>query len=41
MFYRSSYSKNFVKYVKLYAYIKIYLAMNQMIEKELIITYFF
>ena len=38
MFDRSSYSKIFVRYVKLYAYIKIYLTMNQMIEKELIIT---
>jgi hypothetical protein len=27
-----------VKYVKLYAYIKIYLIMNQMIGKELRIT---
>ena len=38
MFYRSSYSKTFVKYVKLYVYIKVYLTMNQMIGKELIIT---
>ena len=33
MFDHSSYSKTFVKYVKLYAYIKIYLTMNQMIGK--------
>ena len=38
MFDHSSYSKIFVKYVKLYAYIKVYLTMNQMIGKELIIT---
>ena len=30
--------KFFVKYIKLYAYIKIYSTMNQMIGKELIIT---
>ncbi len=29
---------NFMKYVKLYVYIKVYLTINQMIEKELIIT---
>jgi hypothetical protein len=38
MFDRSYYSKTFVKYVKLYVYIKVYLTMNQMIGKELIIT---
>ena len=38
MFDRSSYSKTFMNYVKLYIYIKIYLTMNQMIGKELIIT---
>jgi hypothetical protein len=38
MFYRSSYLKTFMRYVKLYVYIKIYLIMNQMIGKELIIT---
>jgi hypothetical protein len=38
MFNRSSYSKTFEKYVKLYVYIKIYLVINQMIGKELIIT---
>ncbi len=38
MFECSSYSKTFVKYVKLYVYIKVYLTINQMIEKELIIT---
>ncbi len=38
MFDGSSYSKTFVKYVKLYVYIKVYLTMNQMIGKELIIT---
>jgi hypothetical protein len=27
-----------VKYIKLYAYMKIYLTMNQMIGKELIVT---
>jgi hypothetical protein len=27
-----------MKYVKLYVYIKVYLTMNQMIGKELIIT---
>jgi hypothetical protein len=37
MFDRSSYSETFVKYVKLYAYMEIYLTMNQM-RKELIIT---
>ena len=31
MFDRLSYSKTFVKYVKLYVYIKVYLTMNQMI----------
>ena len=31
MFDHSSYSKTFVKYVKLYVYIKVYLTMNQMI----------
>ena len=41
MFDRLFYLKNFVKYVKLYAYMKVYLTMNQIIEKELIITYFF
>ena len=35
-----SYSKTLVKYVKLY-YIKLYLSMNQMIGKVLIIIYFF
>ena len=34
MFDYSSYSKNFVKYVKLYVYLKVYLIMNQMIEKN-------
>ena len=34
----SSYLKTFVKCVKLYVYIKVYLTINQMIEKELIIT---
>ena len=38
MFDRSSYSKTFVKYVKLYVYIKVYLTMNQMMGKELILT---
>ena len=38
MFNHSSYSKTFVKYVKLYIYIKVYLTINQMIEKKLIIT---
>ncbi len=38
MFDHSSYSKTFMKYVKLYVYIKVYLTMNQIIEKELIIT---
>ena len=33
MFDYSSYSKTFVKYVKLHVYIKIYLIMNEMIEK--------
>ena len=37
MFDRSSYSKTFVKYVKLYVYIKVYLTMNQMVVKELIL----
>ncbi len=40
MFDRSCYSKKFVKYVKLYVYMKVYLTMNQMIGKELIITFF-
>jgi hypothetical protein len=31
MFDHSSYLKKFVKYVKLYVYIKVYLRMNQMI----------
>lgn len=31
--YRSSYFKIFVKYVKLYICIKVYLIINQMIEK--------
>ena len=35
MFDHSSYSKTFMKYVKLYVYIKIYLSMNQMIEKKI------
>jgi translation initiation factor 2 beta subunit (eIF-2beta)/eIF-5 len=38
MFDRSSYSKNFMKYVKLYVYIKVYLTINKIIVKELIIT---
>ena len=38
MFDRSSYSKTFIKYVKLYAYIKIYSTITQMIRNELIIT---
>ena len=38
MFDRSSYSKTFVKCVKLYVYVKVYLTINQMIRKELIIT---
>ena len=38
MFDRLSYSKTFVKYVKLYVYIKVYLTMNQMVGKELIIA---
>ncbi len=38
MFDYSSYLKTFVKYVKLYVCIKVYLTMNQMIEKELVIT---
>ncbi len=38
IFDRSSYSKTFVICVKLYVYIKIYLTINQMIEKELTIT---
>jgi hypothetical protein len=38
IFDHSSYSKTFVKYVKLYVYIKIYLTMNQMVGKELIIA---
>ncbi len=38
MFDHSSYSKTFVKYIKLYIYIKVYLTINQMIGKELIIT---
>ncbi len=37
MFDRSSYSKTFVKCVKLHVYIKIYLRINQIIGKELII----
>ena len=37
MFDRLSYSKIFVKCVKLYVFIKVYLTLNQMIEKELII----
>jgi hypothetical protein len=41
MFHRSFYSKTYMKYVKLYVYIKAYLTMNQMIRKELIITYIF
>jgi hypothetical protein len=38
MFDHSSYSKMFMKCVKLYVYIKVYLTINQMIGKELIIT---
>jgi hypothetical protein len=38
MFDRSFYSKTFVICVKLYVYIKVYLTINQMIEKELTIT---
>ena len=38
MFDHSSYLKIFVKCVKLYVYVKVYLTINQMIEKELIIT---
>jgi hypothetical protein len=38
MFDRSSYLKTFVKCVKLYVYIKVYLTINQMIGKELIVT---
>jgi hypothetical protein len=34
MFDRKSYLNFFIKYVKLYVYIKVYLAMNQMIEKN-------
>ena len=33
MFDRSSYSKTFAKYVKLYVYIKVYLTMDQIIGK--------
>jgi hypothetical protein len=33
--------KKFLKYVKLYVYMKVYLTMNQMIGKELIITRIF
>ena len=38
MFDHLPYSKNFVKYVKLYVYIKVYLTMNQMVGKELIVA---
>ena len=38
MFDRLFYSKTFVICVKLYVYIKVYLTINQMIEKELTIT---
>nr|AER41606.1 legume+lectins+beta+domain+containing+protein [Oryza glaberrima] len=38
MFDRSFYSKTFMICVKLYVYIKVYLTINQMIEKELTIT---
>ena len=38
MFDRSFYLKTFVICVKLYVYIKVYLTINQMIEKELTIT---
>jgi hypothetical protein len=40
MFDRSSYTETFVKYVKLYIYIKVYLTINQIIGKDIIITYF-
>ena len=37
MFDRLSYLKTFINYVKLYVYIKVYLTMNQMIEKKSIL----
>ena len=38
MFNCSSYLKTFVRYVKLYVYIKVYLTMSQMVGKKLIIA---